>query len=94
MIYKGCERKIIMIKNTGSEYFDEAYFIVKEKQETQPGCNECDMIAEANRLVSINSDSFGRRKKKTAKNPDIFSFLSGVLSGAAAVGIITLFVFI
>ena len=31
MIYKGTQKKMIMLKNTGSKYFEEAYFIIREE---------------------------------------------------------------
>ena len=46
---KGCSKRMIVLKNTGSKLFDEAYFVVK------PGCavgkltGEKAFIDEANR---------------------------------------------
>ena len=47
---RGCQKKIIYLKNTGSEVFCEAYFVVNEKMlgEDIP---ECDMVKEANRIL-------------------------------------------
>ena len=56
---KGCEKKIIYLKDTKSEYFEEAYFVVKPQAS---GEKECDIILEATRIVNGIYD--GERKKK------------------------------
>ena len=45
---KGCQKKVIYIKNTGSDIFEEAYFIIKEKNGASVGG---DFVREANRIV-------------------------------------------
>ncbi len=47
---RGCQKKIIYLKNIESRIFDEAYFIVKDNSlyENKP---ECDMVKEANRIL-------------------------------------------
>jgi hypothetical protein len=46
---RGCQKKIVYLKNTGSNMFDEAYFVVRD---CALGNNdECDMIKEANRIL-------------------------------------------
>ena len=40
MVYKGCQRKMIVIKNTGSEFFDAAYFILKEGKSEKENCTD------------------------------------------------------
>ena len=80
MIYKGCERKMIMIKNTGSDFFDEAYFILKEKLNCNNDNCEEDIIKEANRIVNENTITLKKEKNKRIK-PDIISFIAGVFGG-------------
>lgn len=49
---KGCSKRMIMLKDTGSDFFEEAYFILKT---SSPFCalrSERDFIAEANRIVA------------------------------------------
>ena len=51
---KGYSKRVIVVKNPSSDYFDEAYFILKERfaaQKTIPSC-ETKMIDEANRIIS------------------------------------------
>lgn len=48
---RGCQRKVIFLKNTESKIFSEAYFIVDDKA---TGICEADMIREANRIIEEN----------------------------------------
>ena len=48
---RGCQRKVIFLKNTESKIFSEAYFIVDDKA---PEVTERDMIREANRIIEEN----------------------------------------
>ena len=41
---------MIYLKSTGSEVFDEAYFVVRDDAMAMMG--ECDMIKEANRILN------------------------------------------
>lgn len=47
---KGCQKKIIVMKNTGSPIFEEAYFILSENAQ-RAHTSERDMISEANRII-------------------------------------------
>ena len=58
MAMRGYQKKVIYIKNTGSEYFEEAYFVVKgENKKEMPRGR---MIDEAHRIIEENLE----RKKK------------------------------
>jgi hypothetical protein len=50
---RGCQRKAIFLKNTGSDLFSEAYFIVDEKKSCH-NLTKGDMIKEANRIIDEN----------------------------------------
>lgn len=50
---RGYQKRVIFLKKTGSEIFDEAYFILSDSYESASG-GECDMIAEANRIIDEN----------------------------------------
>lgn len=50
---RGCQRKVIFLKNCESELFSEAYFIINDKANAQTR-GEDDMVAEANRIVGEN----------------------------------------
>ena len=47
---RGCQKKMIYLKNTGSEVFDEAYFVVSDKMLGED-ISECDLVKEANRIL-------------------------------------------
>ncbi len=51
---KGCQKRIIVMKNTGSRLFDEAYFILKENAVRTQAISEHDMVGEAARIISEN----------------------------------------
>lgn len=82
---KGCQKKIIHLKNTGSPYFEEAYFILKDDGTSLP--SENDMVREALKIAESS---------KTRGNPALSKGLIPALIGAAAAsflfGIILLFV--
>ena len=48
---RGCQKKIIYLKNTESGVFDEAYFVVSDSA-LCTDIDECDMIKEANRILN------------------------------------------
>lgn len=69
---KGCQRKIILLRDTGSNIFEEAYFVLKADAEARRDLSESDMVSEARRIVEENtlslSCSAGMKKSKSAKN--------------------------
>ncbi len=71
---KGCHKSIVFLKNTGSELFDEAYFIVKPN--THP-YDDKDIVREATCLVN----GYLEQKQKKKGHGWIFSFLIGALLG-------------
>ncbi len=48
---KGCRKNVVYVKNTDSELFEEAYFIVSDKTAIKNKC-ENDMLKEASRIIS------------------------------------------
>ena len=72
---RGYQKSIIYLKNTGSNLFDEAYFVVSP---TATAVKKDDMVIEANRIIE---ESMGaRNKEKRAFAP---GFLYPFLIGAA-----------
>ena len=47
---RGCQKKIVFLKNTGSKIFDEAYFVISDNVWDDKIC-DTDMITEANRII-------------------------------------------
>ena len=87
MVYKGCEKRMIMLKNTGSDLFEEAYFILNTKRTARVSTG--DMIKEANRIVAENNMIPKREEKQ--RTP-LFLYLLGVLSGIGVTALIMTFV--
>ncbi len=83
MVFKGCMRKMIMIKNPGGEYFDEAYFVVKEEFESKRGISQNDMVKEANRIVAQNLLYAEGVKRKKCRGLNRISYILGLISGSA-----------
>ena len=76
---KGCQKKIVFLKDTGSDFFEEAYFVIKPEYDI---IDESNIICEATRIANgICREDFHKRKSN-----DIWKglFLSiGVLLGVA-----------
>lgn len=79
---KGCQRKTIHIKETGSRYFEEAYFILKAGiDESEDKCGE--MIDEAMRIVGESlAVVSGKKKHRRRGYRSLVIFGAGSLSGA------------
>ena len=58
---RGCQKRMVYLKNTGSDVFLEAYFVIRDDALTS--VNECDMIKEANRILD-ESTSFEESVKR------------------------------
>ena len=71
---RGCQKKIVYLKNTGSDLFLEAYFVVSDK-ELLGNSDECDIVKEAEKILneSISLDVYDGRLKK------IFRFFKRVI---------------
>ena len=87
MVYKGCEKRMIMLKNTGSDLFEEAYFILNTKRSSQ--VSTCDMIKEANRIIADNQMIPKREEKQRAP---LFLYLLGVLCGIGVTALAMTFI--
>ena len=79
---------MVVLKNTGSPLFEEAYFILRDK----PGAGDkkYDMVSEANRIIAANvispqkvfsSEAPSRREKLIRL---LFFVLGGICGAAAA----------
>ena len=86
---RGYQKKIIHIKNTGSECFEEAYFVIKGDTGTGLGAHE-KMVDEANRIINEN---FERKKKSQIKAiaPHVFAFFTGAFLSVLVFVLIRLF---
>ena len=80
---RGCQKKIVYLKNTGSEVFDEAFFVVKEN--TSEIIEECDMVKEATKILNESffteeKDNIILRIRRSIKSK-ILPFFMGVVIG-------------
>ena len=48
---KGCRKNVVYIKDTGSDMFREAFFIVSDAEKSR-AVSETDMLREARRLIA------------------------------------------
>ena len=83
---RGCERRIIMLKGTSSEIFDEAYFLLRK--DFKNDADENGIVDEARRIVSLNTTK--RRMKNTPQKNWIF-FAAGILLGGAVGVLLAIF---
>ena len=88
---RGCQKKIIYLKNTQSNIFEEAYFVIKDDLSCEK-TEEYDMVKEANRILAENfefeekSTFFGRIIRFFKRHT--VSFVTGV-----AIGILIMIIF-
>ena len=83
---KGCHKSIVFLRDTGSELFDEAYFILKPNAQ---GKKEADIISEATRIVNRLDE--GNKRRGMKRLGKLFSFLAGALVGGAIMLIVHIF---
>ena len=87
---KGCQRRIILLRGTGSGMFEEAYFILKPEKANAP---EQLMIAEANRIIAEQMPVSRKRPPRTHDRAAGWRhFLSGLCTGGGLIGLVWLLV--
>ena len=92
---RGCQKKIVFLKNTGSKIFDEAYFVISDKDNNR--ClTEPDLVAEANRIIEENVLYKGAGEevsliRRLFKNR-VIVFISGAVISLILCTVITLIV--
>lgn len=82
---KGCQKSIIHLKDTGSPYFEEAYFIVSRGSDIEALGD--DMIKEAQNIVKssmadIKNRNLQKKKQRRAlimKGASALSFIFGIV---------------
>ena len=80
---RGCQKKIVYLKNTGSDVFTDAYFVVRDN--ALENIDECDMIKEANRIldecISIEDGISKRRLVISFVKKNTIPFFIGIVMG-------------
>ncbi len=79
---KGINKKMIVVKNTGSKYFEEAHFIIRNGTDAR----ERDIIKEASRIVGTVLTENGKEPKPRGRVLKtvitlLLSFASGTILG-------------
>ena len=82
-VVRGCQKRIVYLKSTGSEVFSDAYFVVRDNALSD--ICECDMVKEANKIldecVSLDEKmSLGQTVFEIVKRK-IIPFLLGTVVG-------------
>ena len=68
---RGCQKKVIFLKNTGNQLFEEAYFVIKPEFE---GVSEFEIISEATKIAN-SCGANEKLKKKRSKRGGFYFFL-------------------
>ena len=74
---KGYQKRVIYLKNTGSEIFDEALFFVRAENNTRQ-VEYNDMVIEANRIID---ESLGNYTKRGRGRSRLLGFVVPFLLG-------------
>ena len=85
---RGYQKKVIYIKNVGSEMFEEAYFVVKSDTGATVYTHER-MVDEANRIIRENFE-----KKRATHIKALLSTLPAFLLGAVAAAAISIIIWL
>ena len=86
---RGCQKRVIYMKNTGSEVFDEAYFVVKDGYSHTSA--EVDFLKEANRIVEENSCGVKKKWDKKTFLRDAVIFALGFVCAALPAALVLIF---
>ena len=87
---RGCQRRVVYVKNTENALFDEAYFLISEDvseiSDTHP-----DILTEARRLL-CEADVIGEKKRKKRKS--VFFFALGAAVATAVYALVGIFAYV
>lgn len=78
---RGCQKRVIHLRDTKSQLFDEAYFIIREQSDAQTSPTPHEMVKEAQRIIrqSLPEAELLRRQKMKLRVGLCLSFFFGVL---------------
>lgn len=87
---KGCRKQMIVLRGTGSEIFDEAYFVLKSNGEERirrdsPERERTAMLIEANRILEENRLSEKYRGNAYYAVRYVLFLLAGILIGSGSI---------
>ncbi len=75
---KGYQKRVVILKDTGSKMFEQAQFVLKEEY---CDCSDFDIVSEATRLVNDGGMKIEKPRSKR-KASEILPFSLGILLGA------------
>lgn len=75
MCVRGYQKKVIVLKNVGSDIFEEAYFIINS-EEKKLKKSHATMVEEAKRIIEENFGT-AKRRLRFIKLKTFFAFLFG-----------------
>lgn len=87
---RGCQRRVIHLRDTKSPLFDEAYFIICEKLEVEHQPSEKDIIKEAKRILGQNLPE-QERARLLRRKITVLLFVSFALGMVASFCLVSLF---
>ena len=74
---------MIVLKDTGSDFFEEAYFVLKPSPDRNLFRSEKDFVSEARRIILANSPTASLTgEKKSKRHLTTLPFLLGASLGA------------
>lgn len=87
---KGCHKRIVFLKDTGSDFFDEAYFVLKPNAFSK---KESDVVLEATKIVNGIIDENIKPKERKKIFGILFAFFAGILLGGGVAIALSLIAF-
>ena len=84
---KGCSRKVVVVKNTGSDLFEEAYFILKPSADA---FENADFLAEAKRIIASRTGYARRSRAREKRLRRLKNWMFILLGASLGVGLSTL----
>lgn len=78
---KGCTKKMVLLKDTGSDFFEEAYFILKTDSPFGALRSERDFVAEANRIIAESRTDGQRATPQSPRKRIGAAFFAGAACG-------------
>ena len=86
-VVRGTQRKMVVVKASDSELFEEAYFILRKDCARERDASEDSMVLEANRIINKNVFSRERCGTGGVTFKDFLFYVGGFVSGSGIVGL-------
>ena len=84
---RGYQKRVIYMKNPGSSFFEEAYFVIKDGNENS--VSSPDIIEEANRIIKENI----KEKREIKRASSLFAFGMPFLLGSVIATLVLSLIF-